>query len=62
MLEHVSLEADIVSAPWSGKGCRFSPRCPAAQIGECKTVEPPVVAVGDGQLAACHLVQSVLSQ
>jgi oligopeptide/dipeptide ABC transporter ATP-binding protein len=61
MLEHVSLEADIVSAPWSGKGCRFSPRCPAAQIGECKTVEPPLVAVGEGQLAACHLVQTVLS-
>ncbi len=61
MLEHVSLEADIVSAPWSGKGCRFSPRCPAAQIGECKTVEPPLVAVGEGQLAACHLVQPVLS-
>lgn len=61
MLEHVSLEADIVSAPWSGKGCRFSPRCPAAQIGECKTVEPPLVAVGEGQQAACHLVQPVLS-
>ncbi len=61
MLEHVSLEADIVSAPWSGQGCRFSPRCPAAQIGECKTVEPPLVEVGDGQLAACHLVQPQLS-
>lgn len=61
MLEHVSLEADIISAPWSGKGCRFSPRCPAAQIGECKTVEPPLVAVGDGQLAACHLVRPQLS-
>jgi oligopeptide/dipeptide ABC transporter ATP-binding protein len=62
MLEHVSLEADIVSAPWSGKGCRFSPRCPAAQIGECKTVEPALIAVGDGQRAACHLVQPVLSR
>jgi oligopeptide/dipeptide ABC transporter ATP-binding protein len=62
MLEHVSLEADIVSAPWSGKGCRFSPRCPAAQIGECKTLEPPLVEVGAGQLAACHLVQPELSR
>lgn len=61
MLEQISLEADIVSAPWSGTGCRFAPRCPAAQIGECKTLEPPLVAVGDGQLAACHLVQPVLS-
>lgn len=62
MLEHVSLEADIVSAPWSGKGCRFAPRCPAAQIGECKTVEPALIGVGEGQQAACHLVQPVLSR
>jgi len=62
MLEHVSLEADIISAPWSGKGCRFSPRCPAAQIGECKTLEPPLIEVGDGQHAACHLVQPVLAE
>ncbi|MCA0458521.1 MAG: ATP-binding cassette domain-containing protein [Chloroflexi bacterium] len=61
MLEQVSLEADIVSAPWSGRGCRFSPRCPAAQVGECRTVEPPLVTVGDGQIAACHLVQTVLT-
>jgi oligopeptide/dipeptide ABC transporter ATP-binding protein len=61
MLEHISLEADIVSAPWTGKGCRFSPRCPAAQIGACKTEEPPLVQVGEGQLAACHLVQPVLT-
>ncbi len=61
MLEHVSLEADIISAPWSGKGCRFSPRCPAAQIGECKTLEPPLIEVGDGQHAACHLVQPILT-
>ncbi|MEZ4667355.1 MAG: ATP-binding cassette domain-containing protein [Anaerolineae bacterium] len=60
MLEQVSLEADIISAPWSGKGCRFSPRCPAVQTGECRTVEPPLVAVGGGQFAACHLVHPVL--
>jgi peptide/nickel transport system ATP-binding protein len=30
MLEQLSLEADIISAPWLGRGCRFSPRCPAA--------------------------------
>jgi peptide/nickel transport system ATP-binding protein len=30
MLEHVDLESDIFSAHWSGRGCRFSPRCPAA--------------------------------
>ena len=56
MLSSVSLEADIISTPWNGVGCRFSPRCPAAQIGECRTVEPPLVPVADGQKAACHLV------
>jgi oligopeptide transport system ATP-binding protein len=55
MLKHVSLEADIVTAPWSGVGCRFSPRCPAAQIGRCKTVEPCLFGVG--HQAACHLLE-----
>ena len=57
MLSSVSLQMDISSAPWSGVGCRFSPRCPAAQIGECKTVEPPLIEITNGQLAACHLVK-----
>ena len=61
MLSQISLEADIVSTPWSGVGCRFAPRCPAAQIGECKTIEPPLVDVGAGQRAACHLVKPELS-
>ena len=56
MLENVVLEADTTSAPWSGRGCRFSPRCPAAQIDACHTLEPPLLDVGDQQLAACHLV------
>lgn len=61
MLSNVSLQADISSAPWSGVGCRFSPRCPAAQIGACKTVEPPLVEIANGQLAACHLVQPAVT-
>lgn len=61
MLSNVSLQADISSAPWSGVGCRFSPRCPAAQIGVCKTVEPPLVEIANGQLAACHLVQPAVT-
>jgi len=56
MLEHISLEADIVSAPWSKVGCRFSPRCSAAQVSACKTIEPLLEVVGDGQRVACHLV------
>jgi oligopeptide/dipeptide ABC transporter ATP-binding protein len=62
MLEHISLEADIVSAPWNGQGCRFSPRCPALQIGECKTVEPMLVPVSSDHLAACHLVTATFGR
>jgi oligopeptide/dipeptide ABC transporter ATP-binding protein len=61
MLSNVSLQMDITSAPWSGVGCRFSPRCPAAQIGECKTTEPPLIEVANGQLAACHLVKPAVT-
>ena len=56
MLEHISLESDILSAPWSGQGCRFSPRCPAAQIAACKTVEPLLLEISGGQRVACHLI------
>jgi oligopeptide/dipeptide ABC transporter ATP-binding protein len=55
MLEEVILESDIVSAPWSGQGCRFAPRCPAAKVAACETVEPPLLETKNGQLVACHL-------
>ncbi len=38
-----------------GHGCRFSPRCPAAQIDLCKVEEPPLDEVWRGHRAACHL-------
>jgi N-methylhydantoinase A len=38
-----------------GRGCRFSPRCPAAQIDLCKAEEPPLDEVWRGHRAACHL-------
>jgi oligopeptide/dipeptide ABC transporter ATP-binding protein len=56
MLELVSLEADIVSAPWSGRGCRFSPRCPAAQVAACAAVDPPLTLLADEHRVACHLI------
>jgi len=56
MLDNVSLESDIFSAHWSGKGCRFAPRCPAVQVGACATLEPPLVPVVEGHQVACHLV------
>jgi oligopeptide/dipeptide ABC transporter ATP-binding protein len=56
MLEKVSLESDIFSARWSGRGCRFAPRCPARQVSACAAVEPALLPVAAGHAAACHLV------
>jgi oligopeptide/dipeptide ABC transporter ATP-binding protein len=37
-------------------GCRFHPRCPLA-FDRCRTDEPPLFDVGDGQSAACWLAE-----
>jgi peptide/nickel transport system ATP-binding protein len=37
-------------------GCRFHPRCPLA-FDRCRVEEPPLFDVGDGQAAACWLVE-----
>jgi peptide/nickel transport system ATP-binding protein len=37
-------------------GCRFRPRCPVA-VGECATVTPRLLPLGDGEVA-CHVAQS----
>jgi oligopeptide/dipeptide ABC transporter ATP-binding protein len=37
-------------------GCRFHPRCPYA-FDRCRVEEPPLFDVGDGQQAACWLVE-----
>jgi peptide/nickel transport system ATP-binding protein len=37
-------------------GCRFHPRCPLA-FDRCKIEEPPLFDVGNGQSAACWLVE-----
>ncbi len=36
-------------------GCRFAERCPFATT-RCTAEEPPLLAVGDGHVAACHYV------
>jgi oligopeptide transport system ATP-binding protein len=37
------------------RGCPFAPRCHAAKLDICDTVEPPLVDTGHGHMAACHL-------
>ncbi len=42
-----------VPTPMSGlQGCRFAPRCPFADH-HCRTVQPPLLDIGDGHEAAC---------
>jgi oligopeptide transport system ATP-binding protein len=36
-------------------GCSFHPRCPEAMT-MCREIEPALVNLGDGRMAACHLV------
>lgn len=36
-------------------GCPFAPRCPSV-MAICREINPPAVSVGDGHIAACHLV------
>jgi peptide/nickel transport system ATP-binding protein len=43
---------DLASPP---PGCRFHPRCPV-RIDRCSIDDPAEREVGDGHLAACHLV------
>jgi len=47
------LEGNPTPAYEAPSGCAFAPRCPA-RMPVCAAVSPPLLAVGDGQLA-CHL-------
>ena len=50
------LEGETPDAVHIPSGCRFHPRCPLA-FDRCKVEEPPLFDVGDGQQAACWLVE-----
>ena len=45
---------DLIDPP---AGCRFHPRCELAIAGECETVVPPLIRIGNQRDVACHLVK-----
>ncbi|WP_322056174.1 ABC transporter ATP-binding protein [Paraburkholderia sp. J63] len=50
-----AIEGEIPSPLNPPSGCRFHPRCPKA-VALCKERVPELRSTGDGQLAACHLI------
>ncbi len=56
--EEILLEGEVDVVDPGFPGCRFAPRCPAAQIDRCQAEEPPLQEVAPGHWVACHLVES----
>jgi peptide/nickel transport system ATP-binding protein len=54
----VLLKGDLPSPASPPPGCAFHPRCPVAEE-RCRREEPPLLEVGNGHLASCHLVPGV---
>lgn len=50
----VRVEGEVPSAINPPSGCAFHPRCPLA-VERCRIERPPLVAMADGRLVACHV-------
>ena len=51
------LAGEVPDASRLPPGCRFAPRCPVA-FDRCRTEEPPLIQLDDGQASACWLAPS----
>lgn len=51
-----TIEGNVPSAINPPSGCRFHTRCPMAE-GICKKNQPPMIDLGGGHMAACHLIE-----
>jgi len=54
--KRVVLTGETPDAAAIPSGCRFHTRCPLA-FERCKVEGPPLIDVGEGQAAACWLVE-----
>lgn len=52
--KRIVLTGDLPSPANPPKGCAFVTRCPLAQE-ICRQKSPPLIDIGDGQMAACHV-------
>ena len=59
-VQRIPLEGDVPSPITPPPGCHFHTRCPLAE-SRCREAYPEAVAVGEGHVAACHLLDEVPS-
>jgi oligopeptide/dipeptide ABC transporter ATP-binding protein len=59
--QRVIVSGEVPSSLAPPSGCRFRTRCPLARE-VCSAEEPPLEAVADGHLVACHFAEEAVSR